>query len=219
MISYPYVQAFLQSIQKDSSEEMASFRARAEAMGIPLIRRDSERLIQWLIPMRPPGPILELGSGTGFSAVTMAKADPQKARIDTIERDAGRCEVCRREIRAFGLEDRIFLHEGDALQEMKSLQGPYSFLFLDAAKGQYAPLLEEALPLMGDGALLVMDNLFHDGDLFLPKQAVSRRDRTIHTRMIEFLEELEERFAASLLLLPVGDGMAVVRLEKKNEGC
>ena len=66
---------------------------------------------------------------------------------------------------------------------MKTLEGPYDFIFMDAAKGQYIHYLPEILRLLAKGGILVSDNVMQDGDVIESRFAVERRDRTIHARM------------------------------------
>ena len=101
------------------------------------------------------------------------------------------------------------LLEGDAEEILYTLDGPFDFIFMDAAKGQYIHWLPRVLDLRGEGGILLSDNIFQDGDVVQSRFAVERRDRTIHKRMREYLFALthDERLETSLL--PVGDGAAL----------
>ena len=99
---------------------------------------------------------------------------------------------------------------------MEGLSGPYDLIFMDAAKGQYPALLPQVLRLLSDGGLLVSDNVLQDGDILESRYAVTRRNRTIHTRMREYLYEIKHHPALVTSILPVGDGVAVsVKREKE----
>ena len=80
---------------------------------------------------------------------------------------------------------------------------------MDAAKGQYIHYLPEAMRLLVPGGLLVSDNVLQDGDVINSRFAVERRNRTIHSRMREYLFELKHREDLQTVILPVGDGVAV----------
>ena len=92
---------------------------------------------------------------------------------------------------------------------LRELPGPYDFIFMDAAKGQYIRWLPELERLLEPGGLLLTDNVLQDGETALSRYAVERRDRTIHTRMREYLWELTHRDIWSTAVLPLGDGLAV----------
>ena len=99
--------------------------------------------------------------------------------------------------------------EGDAAQILKELKGFYDFVFMDAAKGQYIHFLPEILRLMPKGGLLISDNVLQDGDVMESRFAVTRRDRTIHSRMREYLYELKHNEALLTDIQPIGDGVTV----------
>ena len=134
---------------------------------------------------------------------------PENCKITTIENYAKRIPIARANFARAGKESDITLIEGDALEVMKGLTGPYDFIFMDAAKGQYIHYLPEAMRLLVPGGLLVSDNVLQDGDVINSRFAVERRNRTIHSRMREYLFELKHREDLQTVILPVGDGVAV----------
>ena len=155
--------------------------------------------------------VLEVGTAVGFSALLMSEYVPEECAITTIEK------FMRREYRS---QDKIFLSvqekrrkitllEGDAMDVLKTLEGPYDFIFMDAAKGQYIHYLPEILRLLAKGGILVSDNVMQDGDVIESRFAVERRDRTIHARMREYLYELKHNDALVTSIIPLGDGVAL----------
>ena len=111
-----------------------------------------------------------------------------------------------------GAEDMIDLIEGDAMDILRDLsekKKSYPFVFMDAAKGQYIrflPYMEELIPA---GGLLITDNVLQEGDVLESRYAVTRRDRTIHSRMREYLYELTHRPQWETTILNIGDGIAL----------
>ena len=97
---------------------------------------------------------------------------------------------------------------GDAADLLKTLEGPFDFIFMDAAKGQYLHFLPEILRLLRSGGVLVSDNVLQEGDLIESKYAVERRNRTIYKRMREYLYELKHNELLVTSLIPLGDGVA-----------
>ena len=99
--------------------------------------------------------------------------------------------------------------EGDATEILKELDGTYDVIFMDAAKGQYINFLPDILRLLSPGGLLISDNVLQDGDIIESRFAVTRRNRTIHARMREYLYELKHHPELETVILPVGDGVTL----------
>ena len=99
--------------------------------------------------------------------------------------------------------------EGDATEILPTLVGQYDFIFMDAAKGQYIHFLPEVMRLLEDGGMLITDNVLQDGDVMESRYAVCRRNRTIHTRMRDYLYELKHNPLLDTVILTVGDGISV----------
>ena len=134
---------------------------------------------------------------------------PKDGRITTIEKYEKRIPIARENFSRAAVADRITLLEGDALEIMKSLEEPFDFIFMDAAKGQYIHYLPEAIRLLAPEGVLMSDNVLQDGDVIESRFAVERRNRTIHSRMREYLYELKHNERLQTSILPLGDGVAL----------
>jgi predicted O-methyltransferase YrrM len=156
-----------------------------------------------------PKNILEVGCAVGFSALLMAAYTGSDTKITTIEKYEKRIPVARDNFSKYDKEGKITLLEGDAMDILRTLEPEYDFIFMDAAKGQYINFLPECLRLLGKGGLLLSDNVLQDGDVFESRFAVTRRNRTIHSRMREYLYELKHNDMLNTVILTVGDGMAL----------
>ena len=141
--------------------------------------------------------------------VPIIRREMQKCRITTIENYEKRIPVARENFRRAEKENQITLLEGDAAEVLKTLDGPYDFIFMDAAKGQYIHYLPDVLRLLPPGGCLVSDNVMQDGDVIESRFAVERRNRTIHARMREYLYELKHNDNLVTSIIPLGDGVAV----------
>ena len=163
--------------------------------------------------------ILEVGCAIGFSALLMSEYAPENCHITTIEKYEKRIPVARENFRRAGREDRITLLEGDAAEILKDMKGSYDFIFMDAAKGQYIHFLPDVLRLLAPGGILLSDNVLQDGEIIESRFAVTRRNRTIHSRMREYLYELKHHPELETVILPVGDGVTVsVRWKDRGRG-
>ena len=100
--------------------------------------------------------------------------------------------------------------EGDADELLKELEGRnFDLVFMDAAKGQYLHWLPLLLKVMPVGAVLISDNVLQDGDIVESRFAVQRRNRTIHSRMREYLHTLKHMEELETAVIPIGDGVTI----------
>jgi len=176
---------------------------------VPVIRKEMQTFLKLLLAMRKPARILEVGTAVGFSAILMAEYDPVPCKITTIENYEKRIPVAKENFRRAGREEQITLIPGDAAEVLKTLEEPFDFIFMDAAKGQYIRFLPDILRLLGEDGVLVSDNVLQDGDIIESRFAVTRRNRTIHKRMRDYLYELTHSDELVTAVLPVGDGITV----------
>ncbi len=183
---------------------------------VPVIRKEMQGFLKLLLAMKRPERILEVGTAVGFSALLMAEYTPGQCEIVTIENYEKRIPIAQENFRRAGREKQITLLEGEATEILKTLEEPFDFIFMDAAKGQYIKFLPDVLRLLKTGGTLVSDNVLQDGDILESHFVVPRRNRTIHRRMREYLYELTHRSDLVTAVLPVGDGITVS--EKVKEG-
>nr|WP_296483920.1 O-methyltransferase [uncultured Acetatifactor sp.] len=200
---------YIDSLDRGNTPFLDEIEKYALAHQIPVVRKSMQSLLKFLLAARNPERILEIGTAIGFSALLMCEYGPENSRITTIEKDGNRIALARENFRRAGKEAKITLLEGDAAEILQNLEGPYPMIFMDAAKGQYIHFLPDILRLMGPGSLLVSDNVLKDGDVIQSRFAVTRRNRTIHARMREYLYELKHRPQLETVVLPVGDGAAL----------
>lgn len=209
MIVDERIVTFMNSLEQPESPLLEEIEQEALDLGVPIIRRETKSLLKVLLTLAKPLRILEVGTAVGFSALVMNAYAPEGSQITTIEKYEKRIPIARQNFARAGKESDITLIEGDALEVMKGLKGPYDFIFMDAAKGQYIHYLPEAVRLLAVGGLLVSDNVLQDGDVIESRFAVERRNRTIHSRMREYLYELKHSREFETTILPVGDGVAL----------
>lgn len=210
--------AFINSFDKGNTPFLDELEREALAADVPIIRKEMQGFMKFLLAAHRPMRILEVGTAVGFSALLMSEYGPEGCRITTIEKFEKRIPVARENFARAGREQQITLMEGDAADILKELEGPYDLIFMDAAKGQYIHFLPDILRLLAAGGLLVSDNVLQDGDVLESRFAVTRRNRTIHARMREYLYELTHCRELETCILPVGDGVTVsVKLDGGEE--
>ena len=209
MIVNERVVAYINSLDCGNSDICNTIEKEAIADEVPIIRKEMGNLLKVLLQLVQPERILEVGTAVGYSSILMSENMPEKCTITTIENYDKRIPVARNNFKRAGKEDVITLIEGDALEVLKTLEGPYDFIFMDAAKGQYINYLPDVKRVLRKGGLLISDNILQEGEIVESRYAVTRRNRTIHTRIREYVYELthSEDFVTSIV--PIGDGITL----------
>ena len=208
------MEVFLGKYRETPPAYIVELERQALADEVPVIRRGTRDVLRFLLRTGRPAQVLEVGTAIGYSALCMKEYLPETSRITTIEKVEMRLVEARKNLKKFDSEGRITLLEGDAADVLRSLveQGKsYDFIFMDAAKGQYLNFLPDVLKLLSEGGTLVSDNILHEGDVLESRYAVTRRDRTIHGRMREYLQVLMDTEELETICLSIGDGMTISR--------
>ncbi len=203
---------YLNSLESSNGELLDTIEQEALADDVPIIRKDMQGFLKFLLAVRQPERMLEVGCAVGFSALLMAQWNPADCEITTIENWQPRIPVARNNFLRAGRQEQITLIEGDAGEVLPQLLAEgrhFDWIFMDAAKGQYPVLLPAAVELLEPDGILVTDNVLFDGEIIESRYAVTRRNRTIHKRMREYLYTLKHHEQLTTAVLPVGDGAAV----------
>ncbi len=209
MIVNERVVAYINSLDCGNSDICNIIEKEAIADEVPIIRKEMGNLLKVLLQLVQPERILEVGTAVGYSSILMSENMPHNCTITTIENYDKRIPVAKNNFKRAGKEDVITLIEGDALEVLKTLDGPYDFIFMDAAKGQYINYLPDIKRVLRKGGLLISDNILQEGEIVESRYAVTRRNRTIHARIREYVYELthSEDFVTSIV--PIGDGITL----------
>lgn len=200
---------YLHSLETENSEILEQIEREALNDGVPIIRKEMQSFLKVLLRIKKPLHILEVGTAVGFSAILMSEYVAENCKITTIENYEKRIPVARDNFKRAGKEAQITLIEGDAMEVLKDLEGSYDFVFMDAAKGQYIAYLPEVLRILSPEGILVSDNVLQNGEIIESRFVVERRDRTIHSRMREYLYTLKHHEELETSILPLGDGVAL----------
>lgn len=200
---------YINSLDTGNTEILDIIEKEAIESYVPIIRKEMQSFLKLLLAVKKPARILEVGTAVGFSAVLMAEYNPVTARITTIENYEKRIPLAQENFKRAGKESQITLLQGDAAVILKTLEETYDLIFMDAAKGQYIHFLPEVVRLLAKDGILVSDNVLQDGDIIESRFAVTRRNRTIHKRMRDYLYELTHKEELVTSILPIGDGITV----------
>ena len=200
---------YIDSLDSGNTEILDTIEKEALDSYVPIIRKSMQSFLKLLLTMQKPKRILEVGTAVGFSAILMAEYNPYPCEIVTIENYDKRIPIARENFKRAGKENQITLLEGDATEVLKTLEEPFDMIFMDAAKGQYINFFGDVMRLLKKDGVLVSDNVLQDGDIIESHFVVTRRNRTIHKRMREYLYELTHRDDLVTSVMPIGDGITV----------
>ena len=200
---------YINSLEQGNTDILNQIEKEALQNQVPIVRKEMQTFLKLLLALQKPAKILEVGTAVGFSAILMAEYNPVLCDIITIENYEKRIPIAKANFIRAGKDKQITLYEGDATDILKQLEGTYDFIFMDAAKGQYIHFLPDILRLLKTGGILISDNVLQDGDVIESRFAVTRRNRTIHKRMREYLYELTHHEALMTSVLPIGDGITM----------
>jgi predicted O-methyltransferase YrrM len=209
MIRDHRVQSYLEGLRPERDALLAEMESLANLERIPIVEWETGRLLATLVAALRPHRVLEVGTAIGYSTLHMARELGPDGRIVTLERDPQRIAQAREFWARAGVADRIELVEGDALESIGSLDGPFDLAFLDAGKTEIDAYLELLRGRLADDALLVVDNLLMSGEAALPEgldtswgEASLRAARATTRALMDSPEWL-------FSLLPVGDGVGL----------
>lgn len=201
--------SFINSFATPNSLFLDELEKYSLETNVPIVRKEMQTLMKFLLAMKKPSSILEVGTAIGFSAVLMAENTSEETHITTIEKYEKRIPLAKENFSKAGIESRVTFLEGDATTILKNLDGTYDFIFMDAAKGQYINFFPDIMRLLAKDGILLSDNVMQDGDVLESRYAVERRNRTIYARMRDYLYELTHNESLTTAILPVGDGVTV----------
>jgi predicted O-methyltransferase YrrM len=168
----PSLRAYAEDIFGGEDELLRQMREEAEAQGLPSIQVPLEtgRLLAFLITLCGARQVLEIGTLFGYSTVTMARALPSDGRVISLEVNERHAAIARENLHRAGLEGRVEVRQGPALELLQSLQdGSFDLVFIDADKETYPRYLEEAVRLSHPGSVIVADNVWYHGAVVHPE--------------------------------------------------
>lgn len=200
---------YINSLDRGNTPFLNELEQQALDTYVPIIRKEMQSFLKVMLSIIKPQKILEVGTAVGFSTLLMCEYGPPDCKVTTIENYAVRIPIAKENFAKSGRDSQITLLEGDAAEVLKTLDGPYDFIFMDAAKGQYIHFLPDILRIMKPGSVLISDNVLQDGDIIESHYIVERRNRTIYKRMRDYLFELKHNECLQTSIVPLGDGITV----------
>lgn len=190
-----------------NKEELMKIKEKALEEHIPIIMDDTLEVIAGILTKIKPQNILEIGAAVGYSAMCFSEYLQDGGRIDTIERDEERIIQAKENFKKVGVEEKIKLYEGDAVEILPTLDGKYDVVFIDAAKGKYPFFLEQALRMLNDKGVIIADNVLYKG--YVMSDYNKHKQRTAVRNLREYIARVNEDANLDTEILEVGDGLAI----------
>lgn len=195
-----------------NEQELEKIKQKALDEHIPIIMDDTLEVIAKYLKEIKPTKILEIGTAVGYSAMCFSKYLAENGKIDTIERDEERIREAKINIKNVGVEDKINIYEGDAVEILPTLNDKYDIAFIDAAKGKYPFFLKEALRMLNKNGIIFADNILYKG--YVMSDYNKHKQRTAVRNLREYIKEVSENPNLETEILEVGDGLAISRLKE-----
>lgn len=194
-----------------NKEELIKIKEKALEEHVPIIMDDTLEVVDKILKELKPKKILEIGTAVGYSAMCFSEYLTDGGKIDTIERDEQRVKEARENIVKVGVEDKINILEGDAVEILPTLNEKYDMIFIDAAKGKYPFFLKEALRMLNEKGIIIADNILYKG--YVMSDYNKHKQRTAVRNLREYIAEVTGNPNLETEILEVGDGLAISKLK------
>lgn len=188
-------------------KQIEEIKQKALNEHIPIIMDDTLEVVGKVLSEIKPTAILEIGTAVGYSAICFSKYLSKNGFIDTIERDEPRALEAIENIKELGLENKINVIQGDAVEILPNLNKKYDIVFIDAAKGKYPIFLKEAIRMLKGKGIIIADNILYKG--YTLSDYNKHKQRTAVRGLREYLKLLEENENFETELIEVGDGLTI----------
>lgn len=182
---------------------------------IPIIMDDTLEVVAKILTNMQPKRILEIGTAVGYSAMCFSAYLEKDGVIDTIERDEIRVKEAKENIKKVGVEEKINIYIGDAVEILPTLNNKYDVIFIDAAKGKYPFFLEQAIRLINPNGVILADNILYKG--YVMSDYNKHKQRTAVRNLREYIQEATNNPNLETEILEVGDGLAISKVKMCNQ--
>lgn len=204
-----HVEVYIDKLLPKEGALEEELREYAEQHHIPVLERESVGFLKLFLKILKPKRILELGTAIGYSALVMSETLPELEELVTVEL---REDMTRRALSNLkrGNADNVTVLNMDAMDALEQVEGPFQFIFIDAAKGQYRKYFDKSEKLLAQGGVILCDNVLFRG-MISNQDLVKRRKITIVKRLRSFLHEMFADPRWDCTIIPLGDGMLLAR--------
>ena len=207
MIVDPAVEQYAEAHTTPDTPELLQVadvtRSETSAPGM-MVGQLEGRFLAMLVHMLQPQRVLEIGTFTGYSALSMAPALPEGGRIVTCEVSGKHAAIAQRHFDASPYGDRIELRFGPAIDTLRLLEGPFDLVFIDADKSSYPAYYEATVPLLSDRGVIALDNMLWQARVLQPADDDTRA-------LVDVADRIRNDSRVECVLLTIRDGVMLVR--------
>lgn len=183
-------------------KELAAETRKKTALPQMMVGHWEGQFLRFLVRSMKARRVLEIGTFTGYSALAMASGLPAGGSIVTCDIDSENTQIARKFWRKSGLGKKITLRLGHALRTLKTLKGPFDFVFIDADKENYENYWNAVLPKVRPGGVIAADNVLWSGRVLKPKNETDRA-------LARFNQQVLKDKRVEVLMLPIRDGITL----------
>lgn len=212
-VTHEYMEQYLRELIPEREGTLEELEKFGVENGVPIIQKEGAKFLEFMVNMKQPKNILELGTAIGYSSILMASSVNNHVKITTVERDENMVSIAQKNIEKYGYKDKIHIIQGDCLEVLENLQEKFDIIFMDAGKGHYNHFLPHCLRLLADDGIIIADNVLFRG-MVASNELVKRRKITIVKRMRTYLEMVSKDKSLITSVIPMGDGIAITKRRK-----
>ena len=209
-ITFDYMEEYIRGLIPEHNGKIKAVEEFAIENKVPIVQKETAKFLEFMVSMKKPKKVLELGTAIGYSATLMFEAAGTEPEIVTVERDENMVKLAKENLNNFGLQDKINIIQGDCLEILENLDDKYDLIFMDAGKGHYNHFLPHCLRLLKDDGIIIADNVLFRG-MVASDDLVKRRKITIVKRMRTYLDLVSSDENLITSVIPMGDGIAVTK--------
>ncbi|WP_338627666.1 O-methyltransferase [Clostridium baratii] len=209
-ITYDYMEEYLRGLIGENKGILKELEDFAKENGVPIVQKEAGKFLEFMVSMKRPLKILELGTAIGYSSILMYNAAKTNPDIVTIERSQEMIKLAKENLKKFNLEDKITIKEGDCLEILENLDEEFDLIFMDAGKGHYNHFLPHCLRLLKQDGIIIADNVLFRG-MVPSDDLIKRRKITIVKRMRTYLDMVSNDENLITSVIPMGDGIAITK--------
>ena len=192
-----------------NKKELEKIKQKALEEHIPIIMDDTLEVVDKILNEVKPKRILEIGTAVGYSAMCFSEYLEDGGIIDTIERDEERIAEAKVNIKNVGVEDKINIYEGDAVEILPTLNGKYDMVFIDAAKGQYTKFFEKYKNFLNPNGTIITDNIKFHGYVGESSKLDKGNLKSLVEKIENYIEFLKSNTEFDTKFYDIGDGLSV----------
>ncbi|MDO5715815.1 MAG: O-methyltransferase [Tissierellia bacterium] len=213
-VNFDFIEDYLRSLIPDNPPLLKELEHYAKEHHIPIVERETEEFIKFIVDLKKPKKVLELGTAIGYFSISLAREECIDG-IVTVEIREEMVEQALANVKKANMEEKVEVVHQDAYDYLRNCKESFDLIFIDAAKGQYEKYFVESLKHLNKGGIIICDNVLFRGMIANP-DLVKRRKITIVKRLRRFLANIEkdQQFISSIV--PIGDGVLLIR--RKHEG-